>query len=459
MTEAVWIGFIAVTVAACVFFLFVKRRFDLLTITLIGAVFYFSPLFWGWVLQSSPDIDPAVPPQVYLIAMVFIVALVTAALIPTPATMMPRPGRRLSQWYLLLAIVGLAGSLISSRGAIINADKVEALAQVGYLYATFEVAASLACISAVIERRWWLLAASVSLLAIDLLVGFRPFVVVTALSVALVLLMQNGRIRLFTKAPTYGTAALLLIVAMLFVHTARFAIFDQIAVTENAPRVVRSQDMRSDTLQFARAASPTSPPMHEDGKYSSTPRWVNDAVNKTSEWLALPIHMLQRSEPAIVQATLSAIVHRNLSCSPTNILKSLYLLIPPMLTRLVPNPFPPTFYDEYQPVLYPGISYGTGGNIWAEMLCRFGYIGTVIFGTLLILTLVAVSRLLANSTIATAAPIAFGGVVIAFYIERNDLHFTLVMLRQIALVFAAAYVLALISAYVVRSSKQAKPDA
>jgi hypothetical protein len=445
MSEVVWLGFIAATALAFAVFFFARRRFDLLTIAFVGAVFYFSPLFWGRVLQSSPDLDPAIPPEVYLIAIAYIVALVTAALIPTaPATAMARPGRSLSEWYLILAIAGLAGSLASSGGAIINADKVQALAQVGYLYVGFEIAASLACISAVIERRWWILAGSALLLAIDLLVGFRVFVVLTALSAALVLLMQNGRIRLIRKTPTYGAAALLLVVAMLLVHTARFAIFDQVAVMENAPRVVRSQDMRGDILQFEKAATPRPAP--DDSREPPASNSANDVLNAISRWLEVPVRLLQRSEPAIIQATLAAVVQRDMSCSQSNILKSLYLLIPPGLTRLIPNPFPPTFYDEYQPVLYPGITYGTGGNIWAEMLCRFGYVGAAIFGILLILTLIGVSGILSNASIASAAPIAFGGVVVAFYINRSDLHVTLVMLRQIAIVFGSAYVLSSITA-------------
>ena len=61
---------------------------------------------------------------------------------------------------LILAVLGLIGTLVSSEGAILNADKVEALKQVGYFYVLFEVAASLACISAVVERRWWIAAGS-----------------------------------------------------------------------------------------------------------------------------------------------------------------------------------------------------------------------------------------------------------------------------------------------------------
>jgi hypothetical protein len=446
MTNAAWIGFVVAATLAFGFFLFWRRHFDLLTIAYSGALFYFSPLFWGRVLQSSPDLDSTIPPAVYSIATAYVLALVLAGIISTPFdrdyTSTAKAARLLSGWYLVLAVFGLVGSFISSRGAILNADKVEALKQVGYFYVLFEVAASLACISAVVERRGWIVAGSTFLLVVDLLVGFRVFAVLTGLSVAVVMLMRDGRIRLFTKAPTYGSAAVLVIVAMLLVHTARFAIFDQIAALQGAPRILKTQEMRGDILQYNRTTTPPGLPL--DSTDSSTSATAKSAASEFSRWLAIPLDLLQRSEPWIVEATLAGIVQRGVSCSPSNIFKSFYLLTPPGFTRLVPNTFPPTFYDEYKPILYPNITYGTGGNIWAEMLCRFGYVGVAIFAILLILTLIGLHILLRKASPAAAAPIAFGGVILAFYINRNDLHYTLVLLRQTAIVFVLAYGLSLV---------------
>ena len=80
------------------------------------------------------------------------------------------------------------------------------------------------------------------------------------------------------------------------------------------------------------------------------------------------------------------------------------------------------------------------------MLCRFGYVGVAIFAILLISALVGLSVLLRRASSATLAPIVIGGVIIAFYINRNDLHYTLVMLRQVAIVFGCAYLLSSIAA-------------
>jgi hypothetical protein len=425
------------------YFVLTRRRFDFLTIAYIGAIFYFSPLFFGWVMQSAPGLSETIQPTVYLIATVYIVALAGAGILSgkleraAPAS--AGPGRPLSRWYLIVALFGLVGSFISTHGAIVNIDKLVVLTQVGYLYVLFEVAATLACISAVIERRRWELAGGVALLFIDLLIGFRVFLTLAALSVTLVLLMRDGRLYLYKKAPTYGSAAIIFLVAMLSAYAIRPMVIDQITHFQSRSSTPVAQGgarQGSEPDQDKQSAKPSQAP-------AETLTQRRASALKSSDWKSIPFKLIRESgEPFIVQATLVAIVQTGLSCSPSNIFKSVFLLVPPGMARFAPtNPFPPTFFDEYQPILYPDVTYGTAGNIWAEMLCRFGYVGMAIFGALLILMLIGLNRRLLKSSSTLAAPLSLGGTIIAFYSNRNDLHFTLQMLKWVGLVFFAAYLL------------------
>jgi hypothetical protein len=439
MVDAAWVMFLVAVILTAGYFMLTRRRFDFLTIAFIGAIFYFSPLFFGWVMQSDLSLSETIPPTVYLIATLYLIALAGAGILSgapeQSAPMSWQPVRGLSRWYLILSLFGLVCSIVSTRGAIINIDKLVVLTHVGYYYVLFEIAASLACISAVIERRRWELAGGIFLLFIDLLIGFRVSVTLVALSVALILLMRDGPLYLYKKAFTYGSAAAILLVAMLSAHAIRPTIFDQLAkmqIISVTPAPETQKVQRSGTAENSEApvAIPTRAPM--------PPLTILN-------WRAIFWKLINQSgEPFIVEATLVAIVQTGLSCSPSNIFKSVYLLVPPGMARFAPtNPFPPTFYDEYQPILYPNVDYGTGGNIWAEMLCRFGYVGMAIFGALLILLLIRLNKLLLKSSPTLAAPLALGGVIIGFYINRNDLHFTLQMLKWVTLVFFAAYLLSL----------------
>jgi hypothetical protein len=432
MFDYAWTGYLAVVCIGLGYFAFAKRRFDFLSIAFVGTLFYFLPLITGHVLQSSLHLTDSIQPTVYLIATTYILSLVVASLVAdkfVPDVHAKIESRKLSASFLILAICGLVGALIQSRGSVIQLDKTVAMQQIGILFVLFEIGASLACIAAVVERRWWVVAAAVFLLFIDLLAGFRVYVTLTALAVAAVLLIREGPVRLYRKTLSYGLAAAILVSAMLLTHTIRFAVFDQIASREGIPareRITKTSQMRSDTLQF----------QSMEMTQFTLPKWI-----------AIPFNLLQQSEPFMVQATLVGVVQTGMSCRASNILKSAWLLVPPGLSRLAPaNPYPLTFYDEYQPILYPDITYGTGGNIWAEILCRFGYPGLAIFGLTLIMILIGLSRLLMVVPPSFAAPIALIGTVFAFYIHRNDLHYTLVMLKQIAYVFALAYGLALAAA-------------
>jgi hypothetical protein len=391
MLDAAWAMYIVTVILTSGYFLLARRRFDFLTIAHIGAIFYFSPLFFGWVFQSGPGLSETIQPTVYLIATLYLMALAGAGALSSksePHVLVPaQPGRRLSRWYLIVSLFGLIGSLISTRGAIINVDKMVVLTHVGYFYVLFEVAATLACISAVVERRWLEFAAGVLLLLIDLFIGFRVFLSLGALGVTLVLLMHDGRLYLYSKLPTYGSAALILLVAMLSVNAARGLVFDQVARLQSRS-VAEGGIQGGETNEKLRSSEPGKAPAEIPAKkpFSSEMTIAN--------LKAMSFRLMQQSgEPFMVQGTLVAIVQTGLTCSPSNIFKSIFLLVPPGLGRFAPvNHFPPTFYDEYQPILYPNINHGTAGNIWAEMLCRFGYFGLIISGVLLVLVLVGLNR-------------------------------------------------------------------
>ena len=102
--------------------------------------------------------------------------------------------------------------------------------------------------------------------------------------------------------------------------------------------------------------------------------------------------------------------------------------------------FPVQFFEEeFKPVLFPDVDYGLAGNLWAEMLCHFGWagvIGAIVgFGFLLFILNIGLLRCPGDVTPA----FILCGVVLSFYIHRSDLFVTLVMIRQIALVFGAAW--------------------
>lgn len=426
-------AFVLVLIASLMFFIVARRQVDFLTVAIIGAAFYFLPLLTGHVTPLG-KLDTTIPPGVYLIATGYLVSLLVGATISDrvlpPQQYESKNGKPLSVWYFSIAMVGLVSELVRTKGALVDPDKVAALSQVSLLYATCEVGASLACISAVDERRWAIVAGACLLLAFDLLIGFRVFALLTALSIGMSLLAQQGRIRLITKSLVYGTAALTLVLAMLFVHTVRTAIFDQFAI--NVEHSQRS--FRSDSLQYIQQTAKVQDQI-DQAVISYIP--VNREIVR---FALIPIKILVQSEPFTVQATLAETIRQSYTCSAYNFLKIVRIAIPPGLGRIIETDFPETFYDEYQPVLFPNVGYGLGANVWAEMLCRFGYLGIPAICIVVVSALILSYRWFCRAPASLKAPIAFAGVIVGFYFHRNDVQYTMVLIKQVAYVFFAAYI-------------------
>src|SRR3954468_7403128 len=92
----------------------------------------------------------------------------------------------------------------------------------------------------------------------------------------------TGRNAPVPKDPSYGVAAIVLIGAMLLLHTARSAIFDQRATTSNG---VNTTKMRGDTLQYMEAKPKAG---------STRPNWAQ-----------IPLQLFKQSEPFVTQSILS----------------------------------------------------------------------------------------------------------------------------------------------------------
>src|SRR4051794_1866770 len=111
MNDAAWALYLVTAILAGGYFFLTRRRFDFIAIAYIGAIFYFSPLFWGWVFQSNPNLSDVIQPGVYLIATIYLIALIVAGIISEVSTQhaptSTQPVRPLSRWYLILSLAGL----------------------------------------------------------------------------------------------------------------------------------------------------------------------------------------------------------------------------------------------------------------------------------------------------------------------------------------------------------------
>lgn len=378
------------------YFAFFRRRFDLFAIANLGAAFYMLPLFVGRIpkvgtdgllIRELMDLDP----RVYVFGYAVIIAPTLTGILYDqfmPAARKQRPDRSYAGWYLLLALIGIAVHL--STSPLFFANKATTLEHIGFFYTLFETAISLAVLDAFKNRRWWLFAVAVCLLVLDVTVGFRFNLVLVAIGCVLLWLSEKGPIRLSSRLHIYSLLALTLLV---------------VGVAANPIRVY--------------------------------------GVKVTFQYFTGPIGFYNeffRLEPFATQSIANESFRKELSCRPFNWRQFALLVVP--LSRLL-DVQPQLFEAEYKP-LFPDVKFGLAGNPWAEAFCRDGWVGfalTLAFFTMLLVAL----QLTLDFGFGPAPAVALCGIIVAFYVHRNDAYFLLILLRRIAILAVVVWTLRLLS--------------
>ena len=379
-----WMGFLIVEILCFLYFAFSRRRFDLFAVANLEATFYMLPLFVGRIpkigiegvlTRQLIDLDP----RIYVFGYAVIVAPTLIGILYDrlmPAAREPRPDRSYAGWYLLLALIGIA--IHASTTSLFSADKAVALEHIGFSFTLFETAMCLAILDAFKKRRWVIFALAICLLILDVAVGFRFNLVLVTIACVLLWLAEKGPIQLSSRLHAYCAIALTLLV---------------LGVSANPVRL--------------------------------------HGVKVAFEYLSVPNNLYDeffRLEPFVTQAIANESFRNELSCHQYDWRQFALLVVP--LPRLL-NFQPELFEVQYKP-LFPDVKFGLAGNPWAEAFCRDGWIGFFLVLAFFTLILIAIQLALDFGAAPTPA-VALCGVIVAFYVHRNDPYFLVVLLRRVAI--------------------------
>lgn len=89
------------------------------------------------------------------------------------------------------------------------------------------------------------------------------------------------------------------------------------------------------------------------------------------------------------------------------------------------------FNDVFQPLLFPGISYGMAYNPWAEVYSAFGYFGVIVLALFVPSILTTLWYFYCNSKTVFSILILMVGLILSFWIERNSLATIFAYIRNI----------------------------
>jgi hypothetical protein len=371
-----------------------RKRSDFLTISFFSMVVYFSPGLVGFVSNPYyPGVMPYIPVQLE-VYYVFFIALVSNLIFSaysdfyykeeTGTANMAVVSGSTKTIILSILIIFFILSLVESGSALFNADKSVVLESRGRMLVFFSVIAQVALFVGLTNPSRVLTPVSILAMAFLVFIGFRSYFAIAMIAVAGKFILSRSVRSLFNPA----SATLVVAVSLFVLMYKQFYIFIKMG----------RSDLASDRL-------------YSDGLFYKT---------------------IFSSEPFLTQFILNETIIREYSEPVLKTLSS-FLLIVPGLTQFAGISNDSLNFD-FQEVLLPTISYGVGSNIYAHWFASLGWLGVILFtlvhnGVLLYLSSLAKRG---GEVLSTTAFLCAS--FLAFYVNRNDMFFTMQVVERYILV-------------------------
>jgi len=383
-------AFYVTAIVGSAYFLMRRRAFDFFTVGFASGLVYFLPGFFGFV-RSSRDFSVSEPLQseTYLVFITVLLFILAGAFVfdqirlrrPT-AGAKPVPWTITTEVAIAVAAVGLIATLVTSGDALFSPLKAEVMESTGRWHVLFRFSTIYILVFATLRKQMSLAIVGILFLIFDLYVGFRFGFVIAVLAAATLFMHAKGAQSLF-KVERRSLILGVLLVGIVFVYKQvytliKLGLWDLIADRVTDPNI-----------------------------------------------LALA---LMTSEPFGTQSILNEVIRTDFTTGPSHLASVASLLVPfsNMLGAEIQS-----YNDLFQERLFGGVvKGGMANNIWAQMYSVGGWFGIITGVTIYTALLGLGSWLLKVKRGSVLALIAFLFTLIAFYVHRNDVAFTLTLMRR-----------------------------
>lgn len=381
---------IMVALSACglIYFIFLRRVFDFVSVGFVGQLIYFSPGFYGYVSNPYyPGILPAVPiiDETFLVWNMCLAATLVTGLVYRPAQRDIEPIATTRAFDIaLIAILFAAGiGTLSSGFGVLSADKNEVLDSVNRFFLLFASCSQVGLIAFALQRKWLLLLFPTLGMLFLLYAGFRGEFAISVIAIGAYLAHRFGIfVFLRPKNLVLGLVALAILLGYKPFLTAyrigNWQVLSQLQMSDNLVETL--------TLQF---------------------------------------------EPFLTQAVLNEALLRHFEVPASSIYFSFVALVPFLGPAIGMRPEDVAF--NFQDYLFPNISYGITAGPQTQLLAAMGFGGLAGFIIALNLLLVASSKALASPHVQIRLFALAVGAFLAFYIQRNDLANSFTLINRMAL--------------------------
>ncbi|ELB2160777.1 hypothetical protein HJ190_07295 [Vibrio parahaemolyticus] len=371
-----------------------KRRIDFISIGFLSQQLYFIPL----TLQAF-DIDMLWGEYHYYSAVVgcyFVLCLMFFSLLKVhdgKGLVQIKPFIDLnifSKIICIMALLGFSFSFVASGGGIFFLSKQEMMKSLGYGYILWSISTIILIPFSIYLKNKFLMAVGAISMLVIVFIGFRSPAAI-AIIASIISICYANKISIY-KLGMKNTLIIVIIGLLFFFYK---GVYSGIKLGNYELVLLRLTDVNY---------------------------YLNSLVN---------------SEPSMTTMILSKTLEHDLRIDIShfqNIIVSMGFF----------GPFQPdiqSFNSIMQPEFFPGLSWGVGSNVWANIYAILGWGGLLLFITFYCLSLYFISFVLSRITgfyFLSLCPLASYW---AFYIHRNDLAYQISLEKRVGMIILLAAIL------------------
>jgi len=402
--------YIFISIAALLYFLFRKRHFDFVSLAFFSSFVYFMPLFAGYTRGQTPNEMVPIYEDVYFVGIfLFIALLMTAECVDLfekkqkriCKTVGPKSSSQVFLYILvLLASVGLAGTILTAGTDLLLANKQEMMSHLTKFHILMTMASIIGGVFCFISHRRIPFFFFFFVLLFDVFIGFRSSIAIFFLSIATIWLFDKGRQPLIKTFLRHWKQGLVVIICVL-----SFFMYKQIYSAVKLHDINRIVDKLSNTETYTQA------------------------------FLA--------GEPFTTQAILNEIIKIDFQVDANYLVGNIYQVIP-FSNRFLGETM--SFNAKFQPYLFSEISYGMASNWWAEWYSLYGWIG-IFFAVLIYVSgIILLSYYFIKyrfKPIILVLIIIFGSFW-CFYIHRNEIGYFINLEKRVLWLWGSVLITSLL---------------
>lgn len=377
------------------YFLFVERSFDFFSIAYFSAIIYFLPGFFGFVGNASvPEMGVyEISEATYWVFLSVLSIIFVSAFVYDHIFTVPRGSKVISDYNpsflfasLIVALSGLVITVWVTGDALLQPGKqfVDHMPRRGYFLWCF--GASLGLVYAFLHNKVIYIGTFFVLLGGTVFIGFRSSFAIALIAVFVILLFCKGPQRLalanWKQCLIGGGLGFLIIIYK---------------------------------------------PLYKKIKKGDWEHVV-DRLTDSNYYL----QSVSQSEPFTIQLILNKIIESDFHLNSSQ-LDVVWLNLGVFLNRFFEITVKP-FNTQFQTELFPDVTFGMAGNIWAQMWAFGGLTGVVLFVSFFCIILMVLNRFLLSKNAITLSTVSLMGAYWSFFIHRNELGFQINLEKRVLIV-------------------------